>query len=202
VSLRQRRRLQLAVACASIVVYAALSQYSNTVGNRSLGTALAVAPLSLLVVALAWRWTPVAALGAAAAWTVLQSNFSLVSLLQQSGADALLGYAFARTLYPHEVALCTRLADRVHGPLSQPEVAYTRRVTAAWAVFFFTSAAVSIVLYAAAPLWIWSIYAYFCTLPLMGVMFLAEYGIRRRVLPAAGGGLMATLRVYFASPET
>jgi uncharacterized membrane protein len=171
---------------------------------------LAVAPLSLLVVALAWRWTPVAALGAAAAlaavfhgaWTVLQSNFSLVSLLQQSGADALLGYAFARTLYSHEVALCTRLADRVHGPLSQPEVAYTRRVTAAWAVFFFTSAAVSIVLYAAAPLWIWSIYAYFCTLPLMGVMFLAEYGIRRRVLPAVGGGLMATLRVYFANPET
>ncbi len=197
------------MACASIVAYAALSHYSNTVGDRSLGAVLAVAPLSLLAVALAWRWTPVAALGAAAAlalvfhgaWTVLQSNFSLVSLLQQSGADALLGYAFARTLDSHQVALCTRLADRVHGPLSAPEVAYTRRVTAAWAVFFFASAAVSIILYAAAPLWIWSIYAYFCTVPLMAVMFLAEYGIRRRVLPAVGGGLMATLRVYFASPE-
>jgi uncharacterized membrane protein len=197
------------VACASVVCYAALAHYSNTVGDRFLGAALAVAPMTLVVVTLAWRFSPVAALGAAAAlaavlygaWAVLQKNFSLVSLLQQSGADALLGGVFARTLDSHRVALCTRLADRVHGPLSPREVAYTRRVTAAWAAFFFASAAISILLYATAPLRIWSIYANFCTLPLIGVMFLAEYGIRRRVLPTVGGGLMATLRIYFASSE-
>jgi uncharacterized membrane protein len=197
------------VACASIVAYAVLSHLCNTVGEPVLGAALAVTPLSLIVIALAWRWTPVAALAAAAllaavflvAWPVLKHHFSLVSLLQQSGADTLAGYAFARTLDSHRIALCTRLADRVHGPLSAVEVAYTRRVTAAWAVFFFTSAAVSILLYTVAPLWVWSTYAYFCTLPLMGVMFLAEYGIRRRVLPTTGGGLMATVRIYIASQK-
>jgi uncharacterized membrane protein len=40
----------------------------------------------------------------------------------------------------------------------------------------------------------------FCALPLILLMFVAEYLVRRRVLPQAqrSGGLLATLRVYFA----
>ena len=37
--------------------------------------------------------------------------------------------------------LCTQLADKVHGPLSALELRYTRRVTAAWTLFFVLNVA-------------------------------------------------------------
>jgi uncharacterized membrane protein len=75
-------------------------------------------------------------------------------------------------------------------------------VTAAWAVFFFSIAAVSILLYLLAPLRIWSIYINFCVLPLVGAMFVAEYLVRRRVLPQnRRAGLLATVRVYLATSQ-
>jgi uncharacterized membrane protein len=86
--------------------------------------------------------------------------------------------------------------------LHAAEVLYTRRVTAAWAVFFFAITALSLVLYRWAPLRIWSIYINFCVLPLIAAMFLAEYLVRRQVLPqVTGAGLLATVRVYIASQQ-
>lgn len=204
------RRLQFAAACGLVVAYAGLSHYCNATGARTLGAALALAPLTLLGVALAWRWTaiPIALLltaGIAAGlyrlWPLLERNFPLLSLCQESGTYTLLGITFARTLWGTRVALCTELADRVHGPLAAHEILYTRRVTAAWAAFFFAIAALSVLLYGVTPLRIWSIYSNFCVLPLIAAMFLAEYLVRRRVLPqVTGAGLLATVRVYFASP--
>ena len=98
--------------------------------------------------------------------------------------------------------MCTQLADKVHGPLSPREVRYTRGVTVAWTLFFFGIAAVSMLLYAAAPLRVWSFYINFCALPLIGAMFVAEYLVRRRTLPGGPrAGLLATVRVYFANPR-
>jgi len=42
------------------------------------------------------------------------------------------GLRFRRSLGRGHIALCTRLADRLHGPLTPREVRYTRQVTAAW----------------------------------------------------------------------
>ncbi len=205
------RRLQFAAACGLVVGYAGLSHYCNATRAHQLGAALALAPMTLLCVVLAWRWTavPVALLltgGIAVAlylaWPVLQLNFPLFYLAQESLAYSLLGLTFGRTLLGGRVALCTRLADKVHGPLSPREIGYTRRVTAAWSLFFFAIAAVSLLLYRLAPLRTWSIYINFCVLPLIGAMFVAEYLVRRRVLPqVTGAGLLATVRVYFASPQ-
>ena len=101
---------------------------------------------------------------------------------------------------PGRMALCTQLADQEHGPLSADEVRYTRQVTAAWTAFFFVIAALSILLFATAPLRIWSLFINFCVLPLVGTMFIAEYQVRRRVLPEVKRtGLLATLRVYLAA---
>jgi len=137
-----------------------------------------------------------------ALWPLLRQNYPLAFLVQEGGVYFLLGLTFARSLRPHRVALCTRLADKVHGPLSPQEVQYTRRVTAAWAVFFFSIVAASILLYLFAPLRIWSIYINFCVPSLVGTMFVAEYLVRRRVLPPhQRAGLLATVRVYFASPQ-
>jgi uncharacterized membrane protein len=203
------RRLQYAVACLTVVTYAALSHYSNSTGAHGLGAALALTPLTAIALILAWRWTPPAAIlltGGLATmlynlWPLLERNSSLLNLVQESVVYSLLGLTFSRSLLRNHVALCTQLADKLHGPLSPREVLYTRRVTVAWAVFFFTIAAVSILLFLRAPLRIWSIYINFCVLPLVSAMFVAEYLVRRRVLPQVKrAGLLATVRVYFASP--
>ena len=207
--MRWGRRLQYAVACILVITYAGLSHYCNSAGAHGLGAALALTPLIVLALALAWRWTPLAAVPLAAGlaallydfWPMLEKNFSLLSLMQESGVYSLLGLTFSRSLLRNHVALCTQLADKLHGPLSSLEVLYTRRVTAAWAAFFFAIAAISILLFLRMPLRIWSIYSNFCVPPLVGAMFVAEYLVRRRVLPQVKrAGLLATVRVYFANP--
>jgi len=196
----------------SVGAYAGLSHYCNSVaGARDLGAAMALAPLAGVALALAWRWmSPLTAALATAglagvlyyAWPLLTRNFTFISLVQDSGVYGLLGLTFARSLMPSQVAMCTQLADKVHGPLSPREVRYTRGVTVAWTLFFFGIAALSVVLYAAAPLRVWSFYINFCGVPLIGAMFIAEYLVRRRALPGGPrAGLLTTVRVYFANPR-
>ena len=207
-----RRRLQLAAIIAFIAAYAGLSHYSNSVATtHDIGVGLALAPVLAVGFALLWRWTHVLlALMAAAAvalllrhfWPLLERNFSLVYLLQEAGFYSLMTASFGLSLRSHEIALCTQLADKVHGPLSAQEIRYTRQVTAAWAIFFFVITLVTLALFACAPLRVWSLFANFFAVPLMVLMFAAEYAVRRRVLPQVqGGGLLAAVRVYFASPH-
>jgi uncharacterized membrane protein len=210
VNRRWDRRLQYAAACAAIAVYAGLSHCSNAVpGLRDLGAALALAPITVVATVLAWRTAPpaVAALlcaGLAALivglWPLLRQNYPLINLVQDSSVYGLLGFTFGRSLLPGRVALCTQLADKEHGPLSAHEVRYTRQVTAAWTIFFVVITAFSILLFVAAPLRMWSLFINFCVLPLVGAMFIAEYQIRRRILPEVKRtGLLATLRAYLAA---
>jgi uncharacterized membrane protein len=205
-----RRRLQLAAIIVFVVAYAGLSHYSNTVAaTRDWGVALALGPVLVIGIALVWRWThlPVALLAAAAAavllhhyWPAMEKNFPVVYLLQEGGFYSLMAASFGLSLRRHRVALCTQLADKVHGPLTPQELLYTRRVTAAWGLFFLVMTAVTLILFVSAPLRIWSLFANFCVVPLMGLMFVAEYAVRRRVLPQVPRrGILAAVRVYFAS---
>ena len=205
-----RRRVQLAAVVAVVVAYAGLSHYSNSAARtHDLGVGLALAPVFAVGLMLIWRWTHLllALLAAAAAavllrhyWSVLEGNFSVVYLLQEGGFYSLMAASFGLSLRRNRVALCTRLADQVHGPLSAEEILYTRRVTAAWTLFFVAITTVTLGLYAFAPLRIWSMFANFYVWPLIGLMFVAEYAVRRRVLPQVQRpGILAAVRVYFAS---
>ena len=207
-----RRRLQLAAIIAFVVAYAGLSHYSNSVAKtHDMGVGLALGPVLAVGLALLWRWTHllVALLVAAAAaglllqyWPLLERNFSLVYLLQEAGFYSLMAASFGLSLRRHEIALCTQLADKVHGPLSAHELRYTRQVTAAWTIFFLAITLVTLALFALAPLRVWSLFANFFAVPLMVLMFAAEYAVRRCVLPQAqSSGLLAAVRVYFASPH-
>jgi uncharacterized membrane protein len=205
-----RRRVQLAAIILFVVAYAGLSHYSNSVAKTHiLGTGLAVGPVLAISLLLLWRWAhPWVALlaGAAAAvllgryWSVLEQNFSVVYLLQEGGFYSLMAASFGQSLLGRRVALCTRLADRVHGPLTPQEVLYTRRVTAAWFLFFVLITAATLILFFYAPLRVWSVFANFFVVPLMALMFVAEYAVRRRVLPQVQRpGILSAVRVYFAS---
>ncbi len=206
------RRLQLVAVAVFFIAYALLSHYSNSHPQaRDLGAALALAPMLTIGLALTWRWTGPLQAGLAAAvvaflvheyWPLLTRNFPIVSLVQECGFYIIVASGFARSLLPGRVPLCTRLADKIHGPLSALELRYTRAVTIAWVVFFVLSIAVTALLFAFAPLRIWSLFVNFLSLPLIPLMFAAEYAVRRRVLPKGQtSGLIATLRVYFASPR-
>jgi uncharacterized membrane protein len=50
-------------------------------------------------------------------------------------------------------------------------------------VFFAAMASVSTLLFFLAPLTAWSVFDNFLTLPLVALMFIAEYRVRRRALP-------------------
>jgi uncharacterized membrane protein len=208
--MRWRRRLELAAIIAFVAAYAGLSHYSNSVANvHDWGVGLALGPVLTVGLLLLWRGTHlwVALLAAAAAavllrhyWPVLEKHFSVVYLLQEGGFYGLMAASFGLSLLGGRVPLCTQLADKVHGPLTHPEVLYTRRVTAAWALFFLLITAASLGLYVFAPLRIWSLFANFCVLPLIGLMFVAEYAVRRRALPQLPRqGILAAVRVYFAN---
>lgn len=205
-----RRRLQLAAVIVFVAAYAGLSHYSNSVAKtHDLGVGLALGPVLTAGLLLIWRWTHflVGLMAAAAAamllrryWPALERNFSVLYLVQEAGFYSLMALSFGQSLLGHRVALCTQLADRVHGPLNAQEVRYTRRVTAAWALFFVAIAAASVGLFVFAPLRTWSLFANFCVFPLIGLMFVAEYAVRRRVLPQVPRrGILAAVRVYFAS---
>jgi uncharacterized membrane protein len=206
--MRAGRRLQLAAAGVFIVGYAGLSHYSNTAGGaRGLGVALTLLPLVGLGGWLVWRSGQrlLAVLLAGAALlllysyrSLLETNLTLIYLLQECLFYGLMAGSFGWSLAKGNIALCTRFADKVHGPLTPAELRYTRRVTAAWAVFFVLIMAATLGLYVFAPLRVWSLFANFCTLPLVALMFAGEYLVRRRVLPQVRPGILSTLRVYFA----
>jgi uncharacterized membrane protein len=205
-----RRRLQLAAVTVFVIAYAALSHYSNSMAKtHDLGVGLAVGPVLTVGLLLLWRCTHwgVALLAAAAAaallrhyWPVLERSFPWVYLIQEGGFYSIMAASFGQSLLGDRVALCTQLADKIHGPLSPQELIYTRRVTAAWALFFILIFAVTVGLFLFAPLRIWSVFANFCVLPLIGLMFVAEYAVRKHALPQVRRrGILAAVRVYFAS---
>jgi uncharacterized membrane protein len=199
----------IAAACVLIVAYTALSHYCNTHGARHLGAALSLGPLLVVGCAVLWRSLPalialpvsiVAAALLYDGWPLFERNFSIVYLMQECGMYGLLALGFWRSLGSGKVALCTRLADRLHGPLGAAELRYTRQVTLAWAIFFTAVTAVIALLYLSAARALWSAFVNFMALPLVAAMFVAEYAMRRRVLPAAfHSGILATVRVFFAS---
>src|ERR1700722_18678320 len=120
-----RRRLQLAAIVVFVIAYAGLSHYSNSAAKtHDLGVGLALGPVLTVGLLLVWRWTHlgVALLGAAAAagllrhyWPVLEKNFSVVYLLQEAGFYSLMAASFGLSLLGRRVAVCTQLADKLHG---------------------------------------------------------------------------------------
>ena len=168
--------------------------------------AVAVAPALTLAFLLAWRSTRrplgmalwgVGCLGLYGASGWLVGHYHWVFLLQDAGLQVLLGLMFGRTLGRGQTPLVSQFAALRRGPLSPAVAHYTRRATWAWALFFAGMATLSLLLFWLAPIVVWSAFANLLGLPLVGLMFVAEYAVRRCVLPKADrGGLWEAFAAY------
>jgi uncharacterized membrane protein len=199
------QRFLWGAAATLIVGYAALSHYSNSVPDaKGLGAALSLGPVLLIGAVLLWRSTrpAVALLGTGLVgvcvyhfWGSIERNYELADLVQQCGVYGLVALSFARTLFSGRVPMCTQLANTMHGELTPLEIAYTRRATVAWAVFYLFVTAAILIVFLAAPLRVWSLFVNFGTIVLIVSMGIADHAIRRRLLPRhPGGGLLAIIR--------
>jgi len=87
-------------------------------------------------------------------------------------------WLFGQTLWHSKEPLVTRLARRVHGTLPPELVAYTRRVTYAWCIFFASQVLVSALLFKFASIEVWSLFINVLNFPLLVLMFIGEHVYR------------------------
>ncbi len=176
---------------ALVIAYSLLAHYTNT-SAHNLGAPVSIAPLLAIAMMLAWN-SPKRLIMLSALlllcivlidkWSELEQHFGLVYWMQDVGLQLILLITFGRTLFAGRQPLCTRFAEAVHSPLTQRHENYARKVTVAWTLFFTLMALTSTLLFFLAPLRIWSVFANFLTLPLIALMFIAEYRVRRWALP-------------------
>jgi uncharacterized membrane protein len=188
------RRIVPWLGIAAVVIgYPLLAHYTNeSAHGGNLGALVAVAPVVLIALVLAWR-SPrrfvmlgvllLLCIGLWAGWPALENHFGLVYWLQNMAMLLVLFITFGRTLIAGRQPLCTRFAQAVHTVVTPQHEIYTRQVTIAWTLFFAAMALASTLLFFLAPLVTWSVFANFLTLPLVALMFIGEYGVRRWVLP-------------------
>ena len=87
--------------------------------------------------------------------------------------------SFAMSLY--EKPLITVFAEKMGHEATKEMQSYTKKATIAWAVFMGINTFISI-LTLFASLWIWTLYNGLISYVLIGIMFGAEYLIRRRCM--------------------
>lgn len=89
---------------------------------------------------------------------------------------------FAATLLPGRKPLISAYVELQYDSVSVATYRYTRRITAAWAVFFGLMAAQSLLLALFAPVEVWSLFVNLLNYFLVLAVFVIEYLVRRRVL--------------------
>lgn len=196
---------------AMVIGYPLLAHYTNeSAHSGNLGALVAIAPVVLIALVLAWNAPRrmimlgvlvLSCVALWAGWPALEQHFGLVYWLQNVGMQLILFMTFGRTLIAGRQPLCTRFAEAVHAPLTPQHEIYARQVTVAWTLFFAAMALASTLLFFLAPLVTWSVFANFLTLPLVALMFIAEYGVRRWALPdVRHAHILEAVRAFRSTP--
>lgn len=201
------------LTAGAFVFYTAFAHHVSSVPQaQGWAIMLALLPLSLLLFGIARQQLQntllfVLAVAAylsllAAVWPLLHHELRWVYLVQNLALYLTLGLFFGRSLLAGRQPLCTGFACMLH-PVMHPQLEqYTRRVTQAWTAYFFLMALVSLLLFWLAPPVIWSWFANILTLPLVALMFVLEYIVRKRVLPPADHlGITSAFRAYRMAME-
>lgn len=156
---------------------------------RRLPRAIAVVAVGALCIA---TWYATGALSGSPERTVLFESVAF---------NVVLAAVFAYSLGGGGEAVITRLARVARrGDMPPRVVAYTRTITGAWAAFFALCAALSALLYFTVSRDAWSLFANLLYWPLLVVMFLGEYAVRRSVLSDVDhGSIMTSVRTFAES---
>lgn len=199
--------LFLLLAGGGVVAYAALAHYTSLMPDAAhWAVLLAVVPPAVIAFGmlrsavagiLPWLFALLVAAVATAAWPTLQQHVGSVYFAQHIGMNSAFCLFFGHTLLAGREPLCTHFAGFAHAHLSPRLIRYTRQATIAWTAFFALIAISSVLLFCFAPMAVWSLFANVLTLPLVGLMFVAE-GIARRLLlpPDERLGILATIAAY------
>lgn len=113
---------------------------------------------------------------------LFRTGFVTASALTHWAIYSGLLLTFGLTLRPGREPLITAMARRLHGAIPDELVVYTRRVTIAWCCFFAAQLTASITLFLFAPLVIWSFFVNVLDIPMVVVVFSAEYLCRLHCL--------------------
>jgi len=202
------RNVRIIGVATLLITYALLVHHINASGQASaLGAVLALAPLLLLGGALALRTESRASGGILVVilvtlawlnWPLIEQHASVIFWLQDISLMLVLFATFGRSLLAGRKPLCVSFAEAIHGgtlPLSHVRYAYW--VTVAWVIFFGVIAIISTLLFFFMPLTVWSFFVNFLTLPLVALMFIVEYLVRRYLLPdAPSAHILAAVKAY------
>jgi uncharacterized membrane protein len=194
-----------------IVAYATLVHHVNTSGQPTmLGAVLALVPLLLITLTFALRVTSkilgisLILLFLIASWLALPliaKHTASIFWLLDVGLMLILLVTFGKTLLPGHKALCVHFAEIINGgalPIDHERYAYN--VTIAWVIFFALMILASSLLFFLTPLANWSFFVNFLTLPLVALMFIAEFMVRRQVLTdLPEGNVLDAVRAYLNS---
>lgn len=178
---------------AVVIGYAILANYTNQTSQTGpLGVLVALAPLALTALVLIFKSTQriltlaLVALAVTALWLLwpmLTQHYGWIYWLEHESLQWVLFLTFARTLFAQRQPLCTQFASILHGPLTPAHARYAHQATIAWTVFFAVMILTSTGLFFMQPIAVWSIFANFIFLPLVVLMFIVEYIVRKRALP-------------------
>ena len=116
-------------------------------------------------------------------WPILLSRLDRIYLIEHIATNMMLCWFFAHTLFGGRTPIITTLARSIHPDIPDDVVRYTRTVTLAWSLFFVAQILLSLLIYSAAPISMWSLFANVLNWPLVILMFAAEYACRKRVNP-------------------
>lgn len=112
-------------------------------------------------------------------WPLVVDNAATLYFVQHVGTNAMLAWVFGHTLMIGTTPLVVSFARIVDPVLPVELEVYARKVTLAWTLFFVTTCVISTVLFVAAPLPVWSIFAVLLQWPSVAVFFVGEYLLRR-----------------------
>jgi uncharacterized membrane protein len=170
-----------AVGLCSLLDHAAL------VTGAPLAAGLAFLQLSIVGALLFWRvpyrhkWLAAGVLCLMLAlfcWRAAEPSLVAASAVPHTVVYLGLLAVFGTSLLPGRDALVTALARHMHGPISDDMAAYTRKLTWLWCGFFAAQLSGSLLLLLFAPLATWSFFVNVLNLPLLVLMFVAEYALR------------------------
>ena len=189
----KRYAIRLTLFLVASALYVVLCHWLMTRSGSSPWNAVGVlAPMVAAIALGAWRagqrlLGATAALVLAAlcaqAWLGLDLSPQVLYLAQHVGVNLFLAIGFGSTLRAGRTALITIMATRVHRNFTPDMALYTRKVTAAWTLYFIGMAVVSVGLFVFASFAAWALFANILTPVAVVLMFAAEYTVRYRLHP-------------------